>query len=50
MAANTARLGPRDEFEAARKKSQASTPAGSYLFEDMPTLRVVHYSRCTIRR
>jgi len=34
---------PGDEFEAARKKSQASTPAGSYLFEDMPTLRVVHY-------
>jgi Zn-dependent M28 family amino/carboxypeptidase len=31
---------PGDEFEAARKKSQASTPAGSYLFEDMPAWRV----------
>jgi Zn-dependent M28 family amino/carboxypeptidase len=34
---------PGDEFEAARKKSQASTPAGSYLFEDMPGLCVAHY-------
>src|SRR6266849_502069 len=34
---------PGDEFEAARKKSQATTPIGSYLFDDMPALRVVYY-------
>ena len=32
-----------DEFEVARKKSQASTPIGSYLFEGLPALRVAHY-------
>jgi Zn-dependent M28 family amino/carboxypeptidase len=34
---------PGDEFEAARKKSQANTPTGSYLFDDVPALRVVRY-------
>ena len=32
-----------DEFESARKKSQAGTPVGSYLFDGLPTLRVAHY-------
>src|ERR1700751_1817298 len=34
---------PGDEFEAARKKSQASTTMGSSLFDDLPQSRVVHY-------
>jgi TonB family protein len=34
---------PGDEFEAARKKSQATTPIGSSLFDELPNLRVVHY-------
>jgi TonB family protein len=34
---------PGDEFEAARKKSQVSTPIGSSLFDYLPALRVAHY-------
>jgi TonB family protein len=32
-----------DEFEAARKKSQATTPATSNLFDGLPNIRVAHY-------
>jgi len=32
---------PGDEFEPARKKSQASSPIGSHLFDDLPSLRLV---------
>jgi Zn-dependent M28 family amino/carboxypeptidase len=41
-ASQTGLLGwqPGDEFEAARKKSQASTPKGNSLFDDLPQLRV----------
>jgi TonB family protein len=34
---------PGDEFEAARKKSQATTPAASNLFDGLPNLRVAYY-------
>lgn len=34
---------PGDEFEPARKKSQATTPAGSFLFDLLPMLHVSHY-------
>jgi Zn-dependent M28 family amino/carboxypeptidase len=34
---------PGDEFEAARKKSQATTPTGSSLFDELANRRVVHY-------
>jgi TonB family protein len=32
---------PGDEFEPARKKSQASSPIGSHLFDDLPSLHLV---------
>ncbi len=34
---------PGDEFEAARKKSQARSPIGSHLFDDLPLLHLVAY-------
>ena len=34
---------PGDEFEAARKKSQASIPVGGSIFDGLPQLRVAHY-------
>jgi TonB family protein len=34
---------PGDEFETARKKSQATTPAASNLFDELPNLKVAYY-------